>query len=119
MSERKIWDEGDTIHVGLWKTLLFYQSFNAAMGLLDDIFDGLVFAESRRADPPGSPEDAALSRDTWANVREDVMAIIGDGDGQLTREWLRVFMADHRGFRQLARERYKHCLEADVYRLFE
>jgi hypothetical protein len=46
---KKIWSDNDSVHVSLWKQLLYSGCSRAACALLEDVFDWVVTDEKRDA----------------------------------------------------------------------
>jgi hypothetical protein len=88
VSERK--NEGtDTIDVSTWTHLVYHGYFQAAVGLLCDVFDTLHRIESL---PEGGGND--LREDSGANLRQNLMQMLGDLDGTELRGWLDLYRSE-------------------------
>jgi hypothetical protein len=103
-----IWKEGDSVHVALFKVLLYYRCPRAAPGILEDMFEPLLRLEQeprpdegperqatvRVEDPaPGETQEQQIPLPSFrerydrmrARLREDAMVMLGDNDGTKLR----------------------------------
>ncbi len=88
MTREYVSNDNDTIFVALWKELLFYGCYEAAVGLLRDAFRDIAKADAI-ADQKPSVKD--LADESRRSLREDAMVMLHDSDGSKLKQWLELF----------------------------
>jgi hypothetical protein len=133
-----IWKEGDSIHVALFKVLLYYRCGRAALGLLDDMLAPLLQQEQEPR-PDAEPQRHATVRvedptagetrdkrvplrsarqlydESKARLREDAKVILGDNDGTKLREWLALYATDRAAWEEEALDWFEYCYDRDLF----
>ena len=111
---KQVWNDNDTTYLALWKLLVYHDHRSAGIGLLHDIFSGLV---AEYSDKTYVPTQANLDQDTMR--MEEALLIIGDSDGGKLAEWIEAYQADFDEFtNSFAWPWFDHCQNEDVFALF-
>jgi hypothetical protein len=95
--------DGHMTHLELWQELLATGRSHAAVGLLFDLFCRLNMASEQQT-PPASLD---LIDDVDAGLRETLMQILDDRDGQTLQHWMQLYRKDQPSFEYYARSLVK------------
>jgi hypothetical protein len=91
---------GTLTHEELWRLLVEARCESACLGLLLDMFEAVEFG----ADLARNQQEVAAEIETGtARVAEELMALLGDQDGDQLREWLLLWRSDSKTFAERLR----------------
>jgi hypothetical protein len=93
----------------LWEKLLGSGRSHAARGLLHDLFDELTALLEYEVPPTESPDTRELFDKVNARMREVLMSMIDDQDGNKLRTWLQLFRTDRVAFDMAAKSRVEEA----------